>query len=210
MKRLIQITAAAFLSFWNRDASVFWGSDSTDSAGGLNVAAGIFLAVILSFWNCEASAFWGSDSTDSASGLNVAAGFDVNTITTLSGTVITPPARLGPEQQTVMTVATAKGPVTVILGPWRFWEKQTVTTAKNQELAVTGSLAQGKDGSLYLFAQRLENRGSGESATLRSESGKPLWAGTGSGNQNGVRRFGGSGLRYGAGSRGGGMRGGRR
>ena len=170
----------------------------------------IFTIAFLSFWNREASAFWGSDSTDSASGLNMAAGFDVNTITVLTGTVMTPPERKGQEQHTVMSVSTTQGTVTVVLGPWSYWEKQTMTITKKQDLAITGSLAQGKDGSLYLFAQRLENRGNGETVTLRSESGQPLWSRAGSGSQNGIRQYGGSGPRSGAGNRGSGMRGGRR
>jgi len=166
----------------------------------------IFLLAALILWNREASAFWGSDSTDSASGLDVAAGFDVNTITTVTGTVLTPPERMGQEQHTVMTVAAPQGAVTVVLGPWWYWEKLTIATTKNQELAITGSLAQGKDGAIYVFAQRLENRSSGETVTLRSESGKPLWSGGGSGNRNGINKHIGSGPRSGTGNRGGGMR----
>jgi len=170
----------------------------------------IFILAVLSLWNREASAFWGSDAADSASGLNVAAGFDVNTITTVTGTVMTPPERRGQEQLTVMSVAAPQGAVTVVLGPWWYWEKQTITTTKNQELAITGSLAQGKDGAIYVFAQRLENRSTGEAVTLRSESGKPLWSGAGPGSHNGTRQFNGGGPRSGAGNRGSGMRGGRR
>ncbi|OGR23936.1 MAG: hypothetical protein A2X83_03835 [Desulfuromonadales bacterium GWD2_54_10] len=172
----------------------------------------IFIFAILSFCNHEASAFWGSSSTDSASasGLDVAAGFDVNTITTLSGMVMTPPESKGQEQHTVMSVAATQGNVTVVLGPWWYWEKQNFTITKKQDLTITGSLAQGKDGVLYLFAQRIENRSNGETVTLRSESGTALWSRAGSGNKPGTRQFNGSGPRSGAGSRGGGIRGGRR
>jgi hypothetical protein len=170
----------------------------------------IVILAILIFWNRESSAFWGSDTKDTASGLNVAAGFDVNTITTITGKVMTLPERKDQEQHTVMTVAATQGAVTVVLGPGWFWEKQAITMAKNQDLAITGSLAQGKDGALYLFAQRLENQNTGETVTLRSESGKPLWSGTGSGSQNGAGRSDGSGPRSGTGNRGSGMRGGRR
>ena len=158
-------------------------------------------------WSRHAAAFWWSDSPD----IDVAAGFDVNTITTVSGTVMTLPERKNQdEQHTVMTVAAAQGTMTVVLGPWWYWEKQTLTMPKNQELTITGSLAQGKDGALYLFAQKLENRTSGEAVTLRSDSGKPLWSRGGSGSQNGNRQLDGSGSRSGAGNRGSGMRGGRR
>jgi len=140
------------------------------------------MLVILSLWNRESSAFWGDGSTDPASGLNVASGYDVNTITSMSGVVVSPPERKGRGQHTEMSVSAARGTVTVVLGPWWYWEKQTITIAKNQELTITGSLAQGKDGALYLFAQRLENRSNGEAVTLRSESGKPLWSAGGRGN----------------------------
>jgi len=170
----------------------------------------IVILAILSCWSRESSAFWGNDSTDPASGLNVATGYDVNTITTMSGVVVSPPERKGQGQHTEMTLAAPQGTVNVVLGPWWYWEKQTITIAKNQDLTITGSLAQGKDGALYLFAQRLENRSNNEAVTLRSESGKPLWSAGGSGGQNGTRQYNGGGPRSGAGGRGSGMRGGRR
>lgn len=171
----------------------------------------IFMIAMLVLLNRDASAFWGSDSNESASGLNVTEGFDVNTIKTLSGTVITPPDSKGQDQHTVMTVATTQGTVTVVLGPRWYWNKQNITIAKDQNLVITGSLAQGKDGALYLFVQRLENQSSGESVTLRSESGTALWSRTGSGSRSGTGQFNGSGTRSGAGNRGGsGIRGGRR
>lgn len=170
----------------------------------------IFMVAALCLLSRQASAFWGNDPSDSTSGLNVAEGFDVNTITTVAGTVTMLPERKGQEQHTVMSVATTHGSVTVVLGPWWNWEKQTITITKNQDMSITGSLAQGKDGALYLFAQRLENRSSGETVTLRSESGNPLWSRSGTGNQGGNHQLNGSGSRSGAGNRGSGMRGGRR
>lgn len=109
-----------------------------------------------------------------------------------------------------MPVATNRGTVSVILGPWWYWEKHAITIQINQELTITGSLAQGKNGALYLFTQRIDNRSSGESITLRTESGAPLWSGSGSGNPSGGYQNNGGGSRSGAGNHGGGMRGGRR
>jgi len=146
----------------------------------------IVAVMILSLWHQGASAFWGSDATESASGLNVAAGFDVNTVTTVAGAVLTPPERKGQSQHTVMTMSAPQGTVTIVLGPWWYWEKNALVITKNQEISVTGSLAQGKDGALYLFAQKVENRSAGETVILRSESGKPLWS-RGGGNRNGNR-----------------------
>lgn len=174
----------------------------------------IFLVVFLSFWNYEASAFWGRSDKDSASGLDVAAGFDVNTITTMTGKVLSIPERKGESQHTVMSIVTSQGTVIVVLGPWRYWEEQTITFTKNQDIAVTGSLAQGKDGNLYIFAQRIENRSSGESITLRSETGSPMWSrgnsGPRSGGMQNSGRSSGAGSGSGAGNRGGNMRGGGR
>jgi uncharacterized membrane protein YgcG len=170
----------------------------------------LIMVVLLSCWSENAAAFWGRESKDAASGLNVAAGFDVNTITTISGTVLTPPARQVKEEHTTMTVASSQGTVTAVLGPWWYWEKQSVSFTINQELAMTGSLAQGTDGALYLFVQHLENRSNGESILLRSESGVPVWSHSGTGIRNGSRQSSGSGPRSGTGSRGSGMRGGRR
>lgn len=170
----------------------------------------ICVVAVLIFWSREASAFWGSDTKAAASGLDVAAGFDINTVTTVNGTVMTPPERKGQEPHAVMDVAAPQGTLAVVLGPWTYWEKQIITITKNQDLTITGSLAQGKDGALYLFAQRLENRSNGETVTLRAESGAPLWSRSGSENQSGTHQYNGSGQRTGAGYRGGGMRGGGR
>ncbi|MBL0226662.1 MAG: DNA-binding protein [Geobacteraceae bacterium] len=173
----------------------------------------ISLAVIIAIalYCREAAAFWGSDTKETASGLNVTAGFDVNTVGTLTGTVVTAPERTGHEEQAVMTLSTLQGTVTIMLGPWWYWEQQTLSLVKGQEITVTGSRAQGKDGSRYLFAQRIENPASGETLTLRSDTGVPAWSRSASGSQTGIRQQGGAGASArGSGSRGGGSRGGSR
>ncbi|MDD2734786.1 MAG: DNA-binding protein [Desulfuromonadaceae bacterium] len=155
-------------------------------------------------------AFWGDVARQSPSGLDVAAGYDVNTVTTIRGTVITPPAKADKNEHTQMTIATGQGVATVLLGPWSYWERQGFTVNRDQEISITGSRAQGKDGSTYLFAQKLENITAGSSLSLRSDSGVPNWSrgrggGGGGGGQNINRGTGG-----GAGYRGGAMRGGGR
>jgi len=167
--------------------------------------------IVIAMYSREASAFWGSDTKETASGLNVTDGFDINTVGTLTGTVMTPPERSGEEQHTAMTVTNPQGKVTLILGPWWYWEKQAVVISKGQEIAVTGSRAIGKDGSLYVFTQRLENLSTGEAVALRSETGAPAWSRTASGSQTGTRQHSGAGQSSrGTGNRGSGSRGGRR
>lgn len=159
----------------------------------------------------EACAFWGGDARQNPSGLDVTTGYDVNTVDTVRGTVITPPAKIEPGEHTQMTIATGQGIATVILGPWSYWEKQGFTVSSGQEISIVGSRAQGKDGSVYLFAQRLDNKASGKSVILRSENGSPLWSrggGFGNGLNNGAsQRYGrGTGSGYRGGMNGGGRR----
>ena len=193
-----------------RQANIPAGSVKETKGSAMKRYILIFFVAFLSFWSREATAFWWNNSSDSASGLNVAAGFDVNTITTITGTVMTLPERKGQEQHTLMSIAAPQGTVTIVLGPWEYWEKQTIKITKNQDMTITGSLAQGKDGAIYVFAQRLDNLSNGETVTLRSETGAPLWSRSGTGNQGGNSQNSGNGQRYGAGNRGSGMRGGRR
>ncbi|HIJ96125.1 MAG TPA: DNA-binding protein [Desulfuromonadales bacterium] len=156
-------------------------------------------------------AFWGSDPREKSSGLDVAAGYDSNTVTTLRGTVMTLPAKSDGSDHTEMNLATPQGTVTVLLGPWSYWERQNFVMSRDQEISITGSKAQGKDGSQYLFAQKLQNSGNDSSITLRSDAGVPAWSRGGSGAGSGAGQMNGRGSRGGAGYRGADMRnGGRR
>lgn len=155
-----------------------------------------------------ASAFWWDPPGDRASGLDLAGGFDVNTVTTLTGSVTTPPAPRDGGPHTEMLITTPSGETVVILGPWEYWKGLGVTIAAGEEVTVTGSRAVGRDGKSYLFAQSIERTGTGgERITLRDQSGRPAWSRSGAGGSApaaGGRS--GEGYRY----RGGGARGGRR
>jgi len=169
----------------------------------------ILIIIILSIGSQDALAFWGSGDKDNPSGLNVTTGFDINTITTVNGVVLSPPSRKDTQEPAVLSLATTQGTVKIVIGPWWYWEQQKITIANDQKITVVGSRAQGKDGSLYIFAQRIENLSDGKTITLRSEAGVPLWSREGSGNMDGNRRQGGR-QPSGSGGYGNGMRGGRR
>ncbi|NTV50182.1 MAG: DNA-binding protein [Geobacteraceae bacterium] len=158
----------------------------------------------------KAYAFWGSEARQNSSGLDVTAGYDVNTVITIRGTVLTPPARIEKGEHAQMTIAKQQSTVIVLLGPWPYWEKHGLMISRNQEISISGSLAQGKDGSEYLFAQKLENITDGTSITLRTEKGSPLWSRSGSGSVSGAGQRSGGGPGTGSGYRGGSMRGGGR
>lgn len=147
----------------------------------------------------HASAFWGSDTTPKKTGLDLAGGYDANTVASMRGVVSKPPARQDASERTEMTLTTAQGAFTVLLGPWSYWEKQNITITANQELTITGSRAIGKDGLNYIFAQKIDFQGNTpKTITLRSEKGVPLWSHNGSGatrNQGGGRNYGGGAMR---------------
>ena len=141
----------------------------------------IFLTVLTTACFQEASAFWGDNRQGSASGLD-AGGFDINTITTVYGTVTEPPVARPRGQHAEMTLATPQGPLVAVLGPWWFWEKQSAAIPVNQPVTVTGSMAQGKNGVSYMFTQKILLTHSGTLITLRSETGRPLWSRSGPDN----------------------------
>lgn len=166
--------------------------------------------VMIAFGQGKAHAFWGSETRQNPSGLDVTAGYDVNTVTTIRGTVITSPARIEQGDHTQMTITTPQGTVIVLLGPWAYWERRGLTISRDQEVNISGSRAQGKDGSEFLFAQKLDNITNSTTISLRTETGSPLWSRSGSGSGSGSGQRPGSGSGTGAGYRGGSMRGGGR
>ncbi len=170
----------------------------------------IVIFVMIAVVQGEARAFWGSEARQNRSGLDVAAGYDVNTVTTIRGTVITPPAKIEQGEHTQMTITTQQGTVIVLLGPWTYWEREGLMISRDQEVSISGSRAQGKDGSEYLFAQKLDNIANSTTITLRTETGSPLWLRSGSGYGSGVGQSSGGGFGTGSGYRGGSMRGGGR
>jgi|GEM_PF-3347309 len=168
-------------------------------------------------WGGETAAFWGNDAELGTSGLDYAKGFDINTVATVKGTIVQSPVDRG-QGHAIMDVRTEQGQLNVIMGPWWFWEKNSIPLDKGHEVTITGSKAQGKDGGLYLFAQEITNRSKGHSLTIRSETGVPLWSradangADASNRRTGANSRHGGGNRYGSfgGGRGGGGHGGRR
>lgn len=172
----------------------------------------IFITIIILIASAHSAfAFWGSDSRDKNSGLDLAGGYDTNTVTRITGKIVAPPARHEGGEHTEMSLVTGQGSLTVILGPWSYWERQDFSLSKGQEISITGSRAIGKDGNAYLFAQKLEIFGdANRSISLRSESGTPAWSRSGSGAGMGSGAGTGTGRNGGGGYRGGSMRGGGR
>lgn len=118
---------------------------------------------------------FGSDEKGK-SGLDFNRGYDINTVTTLSGRVVSSP-HPGDREQYLIEVKSGSELVNVSVGPGSFWEKKGIPVRINDEISAKGSKAQGEDGKTYLLTQRLVNRTTGSQLELRGERGEPVWSG---------------------------------
>lgn len=118
------------------------------------------------------------------SGLDFTKGYDINTVTTVSGSVLSSP-RTEENGNVFVDIKTATGVVTLSVGKSSEWEKKELHLRPNDQVSAKGSQAQGKDGKTYLMVQKLDNRSSGGQAVLRNERGGPTWMGVNSGGMTG-------------------------
>ena len=132
-----------------------------------------------------AHAFWGSGNEgDKLSGLNLETGYDANTVTTMTGRIVSiqtgdhqPHSQVEIENNGVRAI--------VILGPQRYWAEKGITLKAGDSISVRGSKAQGKDGKVYILAQTISDTTQNTSVSLRNESGRPDWVGGSMGNGQG-------------------------
>ncbi len=130
-----------------------------------------------------AHAFWGDDS-DRHSGLNLETGYDANTVTTISGRIIS--VQVGVDHRNSQFELDSNGSrAIVVLGPQRYWAENGIALKAGDSVTVTGSKAQGKDGNVYILAQKVTDTTLNTSVSLRNESGRPAWAGGGTGSGQG-------------------------
>lgn len=153
------------------------------------VTTGRFFSIIMCafIFNCLLigtvfAGFFGSDDKGK-SGLDFTSGYDINTVTTISGRVISLPHR-GEKENVIIEIRSGNDSLNICVGPGSYWEKRGIAINLNDELIVKGSKAQGKDGKSYLLTQRLVNRTTGAQMDLRSEKGEPAWSGA---EMNGMR-----------------------
>jgi hypothetical protein len=109
-----------------------------------------------------------SNGTGRGSGSDVSsAAYPVTEWLTLSGEVI---ARVDDE----LTIQTADGELVVHLGPEWYWDAEGIGLSAGDQVQVTGFYEEDE-----FEVARVENTTTGESVTLRDDSGRPLWAGRG-------------------------------
>jgi hypothetical protein len=73
-----------------------------------------------------------------------------------------------------LTIQTTDGEMAVHLGPEWYWDAEGIALSAGDQVQVTGFY----EGDEFEVA-RVENTTTGESVTLRDESGRPMWAGRG-------------------------------
>jgi len=138
------------------------------------------------------------------SGLDFTGGYDINTVSTMSGQVVSLP-HSGEKGNVIVEIKSDNQTLNISVGPESFWEKKGIAISLNDNLTVKGSKAQGKDGKSYVLAQKLVNRTTGAQVDLRSEKGEPAWSGRGLGSMRpespvgGMRNQGGGMMRGGGG-----------
>ncbi len=141
------------------------------------------IAVFFSTSPVVTHAFWRMDD-DRHSGLNLETGYDTNTVTTISGRIVS--VQVGDDRRNSQFELDSNGSrVIVVLGPQRYWAENGIALKAGDSITVTGSKAQGKDGNVYVMAQKVTDITLNASVSLRNESGRPAWAGSGMGNGQG-------------------------
>jgi hypothetical protein len=119
-------------------------------------------------------AFWPFGGGNGGSGLDLNKGYDVNTVTTVKGKVlsINPDKGGGP---VLIEIKSSTGGLFLVAGPRWFWDENGIPVMVGDELSARGSISEGKDGRRYLLAQKLENQRTGEEIILRGDDGIPVW-----------------------------------
>ena len=146
------------------------------------VATGRFFSIIIwviilnSLLIGTAFAGFFSSDDNGKSGLDFTGGYDINTVSTMSGQVVSLP-HSGEKQNVIVEIKSGNQILNISVGPGSYWEKKGIAINVNDDLSVKGSKAQGQDGKSYVLAQKLVNRTTGAQVDLRNEKGEPAWSG---------------------------------
>ena len=183
--------------------------DSRANSTGGRTAAAVLLSFFLMLLCAMPQRLEAKDQTLGQSGILYPEGFDQNTVGEVQGIArdVFIPAG-GPVR---FHLTSNKDTYTVIVSPPWYWEDLGIKIADGEKVSVTGSKSLGKDGNLYIIAQEIKIPAQNKSFIVRnSNTGRPLWKGTGQGRGSGGSRRGFGSPSRGFGGMGGGMGRGRR
>lgn len=140
----------------------------------------LLLAMLFILAPIKAHAFWGNDS-DKQNGLNLDSGYDANTVTTVTGRIISVLAS-DDRHNARLAIESGGTRAVVVLGPQPYWAEHGIALKAGDDVTVRGSKAQGTDGVVYILAQKVTDSSQQNSVSLRNDAGRPAWAGSGMGN----------------------------
>ncbi len=120
------------------------------------------------------ASWWGWGGGEGQGELNLDSGYDANTVTTVSGRIMAIHSDDSPQVQ--VDLETGEGRIVILLGPRDFWEEHGIKLTVGDRMTVRGSKAQGKNGVVYLLAQKI-GMAHGQEVALRNDSGQPAWRG---------------------------------
>ncbi len=145
----------------------------------------IAAAALLFVLGGTADAFWGfgDSGQQDRSGLDLVQGYDRNTVVNISGSVAVPPRPLA-GGLIAIDLNLPGEQIVVVLGPDWYLQDDNLDWKIGDQVAVRGSLAQGKDGRAYLLSQQITTPG-GTTIELRGQNGRPSWSGGFRGGQQG-------------------------
>jgi len=145
------------------------------------ILTAVCLSPVIPFMRISYAQEQEKDTILPGSGIVYPGGYDMNTVGDIKGKVsgiVIPES--GPVQ---LTLIVDKETYTVLASPGWYWKDMDADIREGAEVSVRGSKSMGKDGRLYVIAQKIVITGSKKTLALRSESGKALW---GSSSQKGL------------------------
>ena len=138
----------------------------------------LFLLLVGILPATNAAAFWGFGEEKGKSGLDFEGGYDLNTVTTVRGRVLSVDAGDG-GGPVIIAISQGDGTIHAVAAPKWFWSDRGISVRPDDELQVKGAKAQGKDGEMYIISREISNLSNGEGVILRDDAGRPAWRGGG-------------------------------
>ncbi len=122
---------------------------------------------------CAGFGFGGDEN--GKSGLDFNRGYDINTVSSVTGRVVSSP-QPGEKDYVFVEIRSSGERISLCLGPRSYWERNEIPLRPDDDVTVKGSKAQGRDGRTYLMVQKIANRTGGSQVALRNEQGNPAWS----------------------------------
>jgi hypothetical protein len=133
----------------------------------------IVLLLIVSAPPRAAAAWWGWGGDIDQRELDLE-GYDTNTVITVRGRIAA--IHSDDSKQVRVDVETGNRRVVVVLGPRDYWKAHGIKLTIGDRITVRGSKAQGKNGVVFLLAQKISEESRGQEVAIRSDTGRPAWS----------------------------------